>query len=128
MTASIQMKSDFIYPDSGELGQLIFEIKGAEKTPFLPRVFPVAPGLYLSTMTGPATTYPCIDFKVGNAPVAFCLTLSGRFSSTFSNPGRVKGKIHQIGPDTTTVGSFKGKWGKMVIDPSFPVTCVGTAY
>ncbi|WP_020588050.1 helix-turn-helix transcriptional regulator [Desulfobacter curvatus] len=124
MTASIQMRSDFIYPVSGQLGELIFEIKGAEDMAFLPEIIPVAPGLYLSIMTGPANDYPRIDFRVGNAPVTFCLTLSGRFSSIFSSPGGFKEKNQHIGPNTNTIGSLKGAWGRMVVDPSLPVTCV----
>ncbi|MGD9823251.1 helix-turn-helix domain-containing protein [Desulfobacter sp.] len=124
MTACIQMRADFIYPGAGQLGELIFEIKGAEDTAFLPEILPVAPGLYLSIMTGPATAYPRVDFKVGNAPVTFCLTLSGRFFSIFSSPGGFKEKNHDIGPNTNTIGSLKGAWGRMVIDPSLPVTCV----
>jgi AraC-like DNA-binding protein len=124
MTACIQMSSDFIYPASGQLGQLIFEIKGAENTEFLPEILPVAPGLYLSITTGPADAYPRIDFKVGNAPVTFCLTLSGRFSSRFSSPGGFKEKDQNIGPNTNTIGTLKGTWGRMVIDPSLPVSCV----
>jgi len=108
MTACIQMSSDFVYPVSGQLGKLIFEIKGADVTAFLPEILPVAPGLYLSIMTGPANAYPRIDFKVGNAPVTFCLTLSGRFSSIFSSPGDFKEKNQHIGPNTTTIGSLKG--------------------
>jgi len=124
MTACIQMSSDFVYPVAGQLGKLIFEIKGADATAFLPEILPVAPGLYLSIMTGPANAYPRIDFKVGNAPVTFCLTLSGRFSSIFSSPGDFKEKNQHIGPNTTTIGSLKGAWGSMAIDPSLPVACV----
>lgn len=124
MTACIQMKSDFIYPVAGQFGEFVFEIKGAEGSGFLPKTLSVAPGLYLSMMTGPATAYPRIDFRVGNAPVTFCLTLSGRFSSVFSSPGGVKEKNHRVGPNTNTIGSLKGTWGRMVIDPSLPVSCV----
>ena len=124
MTACIQMRSDFIYPVAGQLGKFIFEIKGADDTAFLPEILPVAPGLYLSIMTGPANAYPRIDFKVGNAPVSFCLTLSGRFSSMFSSPGGFKEKNQHIGPNTNTIGSLKGAWGRMAIDPTLPVACV----
>lgn len=124
MTACVQMRSDFIYPVAGQLGQFIFEIKGAEDTIFFPEIIPVAPGLYLGIMTGPANAYPRIDFKVGNAPVTFCLTLSGRFSSKFSSPGGLKEKDQHIGPNTTTIGFLRGIWGRMTIDPSLPVTCV----
>ncbi|MCG8550188.1 MAG: AraC family transcriptional regulator, partial [Desulfobacterales bacterium] len=122
--ACIQMKSDFIYPAEGQLGEFFFEIKGADDMAFLPEIFPVAPGLYLSIMTGPATTYPRIDFRVGNAPVTFCLTLSGRFSSTFSSPGAAKQRDLHIEPNTNTIGSLNKKRGRMTIDPSLPVRCV----
>jgi len=124
MTACIQMKSDFIYPVPGQLGELVFEINGAEDTGFSPKTIPVAPGIYLSTMTGPATTYPHIDFRVDNAPVTFCMTLSGRFSSMLSCRGDLNQKNQHIGPNTNTIASLKETWGRMVIDPSLPVTCV----
>lgn len=124
MTACIHMRSDFIYPASGQLGKFFFEIKGGDNMAFLPEILPVAPGLYLSIMSAPATIYPCIDFSVGNAPVTFCLTLSGRFSSTFSSPGASKQRDQHIGPNTNTIGSLNRTRGRMTIDPSLPVCCV----
>ncbi len=124
MTPFIQMESDFIYPAESRPGEFIFEIKGAEDTAFLPEIFPVAPGLYLSIMTGPAAAYPRIDFRVGNAPVTFCLTLSGQFFSTFKSADDGKERKQQIGPNTTTIGSLKGARGQMLIDPGLPVACV----
>ena len=124
MTACIQMRSDFIYPGAGQLGEFFFELKGADDMAFLPEILPVAPGLYLCIMTGPATNYPRIDFRVGNSPVTFCLTLSGRFSSTFSSPGGSKQRDHYVGPNTNTIGSLNRTWGRMTIDPSLPVRCV----
>ena len=124
MTPFIQMESDFIYPAESQLGEFIFEVKGAEDTTFLPELFPVAPGLYLSIMTGPAAAYPRIDFRVGNAPVTFCLTLSGQFSSTFKRTDGGKERNQHIGPNTTTIASLKGTRGQMRIDPALPVACV----
>jgi len=124
MATCIQMRSDFIYPVAGQLGQFVFEMKGAEATGLFPQILPVAPGLYLSIMTGPAYAYPRINFEVGNAPVTFCLTLSGRFFSRFSSPGGFKENDQDIGPNTATIGFLKGTWGHMTIDPTLPVTCV----
>jgi len=64
MIACIQMRSDFIYPVAGQLGEFVFEIQEAEDTAFLPEIVPVSPGVYLSIMAGPATAYLRIDFKV----------------------------------------------------------------